>query len=64
MISNEALDILVCPVCTGALQIEEDAQRLCCLSCRLAFPVRGGIPVMLVNEAQRIAGQGTEGVSA
>jgi len=64
MISSEVLDILVCPVCTGTLHVEEGARRLCCFRCRLAFPVREGIPVMLVNEAQKIADQGTEGEPA
>ena len=61
MISSELLDILVCPACNGKLLPEEGTQRLCCLSCRLAFPVREGIPVMLVNEAEKIADQGPEG---
>lgn len=64
MISSEVLDILVCPVCTGSLHVEEGARRLCCVRCRLAFPIREGIPVMLVSEAQRIADRGDEGQSA
>lgn len=60
MLSTDFLDILACPVCHGKLQAEEGVQRLCCLPCGLAFPVREGIPVMLVDEAARIAGQGPE----
>ncbi|MBL0224310.1 MAG: Trm112 family protein [Geobacteraceae bacterium] len=59
--SSEVLDILVCPVCTGALHVEEGARRLCCFNCRLAFPVREGIPVMLVSEAGKIPTRGDEG---
>jgi uncharacterized protein len=61
MLPIDLCDILVCPACNGELLAEEGAQQLCCLQCGLAFPVREGIPVMLVNEAVRIAGQGPEG---
>jgi uncharacterized protein YbaR (Trm112 family) len=61
MLSTDLLDILVCPACHGALLAGEGARQLCCLSCGLAFPVREGIPVMLLNEAERITAQGAEG---
>jgi uncharacterized protein len=61
MLSTDLLDILVCPVCHGELLAEEEARQLCCLSCGLAFPVREGIPVMLLNEAERITGLAPEG---
>jgi uncharacterized protein YbaR (Trm112 family) len=60
MLPTELLDILVCPVCNGGLVADEVAQRLCCLHCRLAYPVREGIPVMLVDQAEKIADQGSE----
>jgi len=44
-------EILVCPQCHGALREDEPALRLHCEQCGLAFPVRDGIPVMLVDEA-------------
>jgi uncharacterized protein YbaR (Trm112 family) len=55
MLSTDLLDILVCPACKGELLAEEGAQRLCCLQCGLAYPVREGIPVMLADEAERIS---------
>jgi uncharacterized protein len=61
MLSTELIHILVCPVCHGELLAEEGAQQLCCLPCGLAFPVREGIPVMLLDEAERITVQGPEG---
>jgi uncharacterized protein YbaR (Trm112 family) len=61
MLSTELLDILVCPACHGELLADEGAQQLCCLPCGLAFPVRDGIPVMLVDEALRLTGQKPEG---
>lgn len=47
------LEILVCPDCHGTLAVDESAHELVCTSCRLAYPVRGGIPVLLVDEARR-----------
>lgn len=61
MLSADLLDILVCPACHGELLADEGAQRLCCLSCSLAYPVRDGIPVMLLDEAVRLPAQGPEG---
>jgi len=61
MLSTDILDILACPACHGELLADEGARQLCCLSCGLAFPVREGIPVMLLNEAERITGHGPEG---
>lgn len=54
MIDREWLDILVCPVCKGKLEAEES--RLICRACRKAYPVRDGIPVMLVEEAKSLEG--------
>ncbi|HEY0841062.1 MAG TPA: Trm112 family protein [Vulgatibacter sp.] len=42
--------ILACPTCKGDLR--EDEAELVCLSCAVAFPIRDGIPVMLVDEAR------------
>lgn len=46
------LDILVCPVCKGNLEYRKEAQELVCPACKLAYPIRDGIPVMLENEAR------------
>ena len=46
------LDILVCPVCKGRLQVNADKTELICRADRLAFPVRDGIPVRLEPEAR------------
>ncbi len=45
-------DLLVCPACHGALREDDPAQRLECTACGLRYPVRDGIPVMLVEEAE------------
>lgn len=51
---NRLLDILVCPLCKGALEFDRGAQELVCRHDRLAFPIRDGIPVMLEDEARRL----------
>lgn len=47
------LEILVCPLCKGPLLHQRD--ELICKADRLAFPIRDGIPVMLADEARRLA---------
>jgi uncharacterized protein len=55
------LEILVCPLCKGQLEHDRAAQELICHTDKLAFPVRDGIPVMLVDEArQTVPGTPTE----
>lgn len=59
MIDREWLDLLVCPVCKGGLKTappQAGAERLACENCRKAYPVRDGIPVMLVEEAESLEG--------
>jgi uncharacterized protein len=52
------IDLLVCPVCKGPLEMRRDADNrptdLLCPADRLAFPIRDGIPVMLESEAQAL----------
>ncbi len=48
------LEILVCPVCKGKLDYDKAAQELVCSPCKLAFPIRDDIPVMLVDEARSL----------
>lgn len=50
----ELLKILVCPVTRGPLRYDEEAQELISEAAGLAFPVREGVPVMLVEEARRL----------
>ena len=49
MITDELLKILVCPACRGELDYEPDV-RFTCRSCRRRYPIRNGIPIMLVTE--------------
>jgi uncharacterized protein YbaR (Trm112 family) len=49
------LEILVCPLCKGKLAYRKEAAELVCRADRLAYPVKDGIPVMLEDEARRLA---------
>lgn len=53
MIDKALLSILVCPQCKGPLQFQRDPEELVCTKDRLAYPIRDGIPVMLIDEARR-----------
>jgi uncharacterized protein YbaR (Trm112 family) len=48
------LEALICPVSHGKLSYDAETQELISESARLAFPIRNGIPVMLVDEARRL----------
>ena len=48
------LDVIVCPLCKGKLMYEKEASRLVCQFDKLAYPIRDGIPVMLIDEAQSL----------
>ena len=52
---SRLLDILVCPICKGPLVYRVGQGELVCKADRLAFPVRDGIPVMLEDEARKLA---------
>lgn len=48
------LDILVCPLCKGPLIYRRAERELICKPCRLAYPIRDDIPVMLEDEARKL----------
>jgi hypothetical protein len=52
-LSAELLAILACPQCKGAVHLKEDGSGIVCESCRLVYPVRDDIPVMLIDEAEK-----------
>jgi uncharacterized protein YbaR (Trm112 family) len=49
------LDILVCPICKANLEYRKAEQELVCKPCKLAFPVRDDIPIMLEDQARRLS---------
>jgi len=46
------LELLVCPVTKGPLDLDRERQELLSRSARLAYPIRNGIPILLENEAR------------
>ena len=54
MLSQELLDILVCPACKGDLVYDAAAQTLTCPACRLRYRIEDDIPIMLVEEGERL----------
>lgn len=50
-VSQELLDILVCPVCKTPVKLTPDGAGLKCGTCRRVYPIRDDIPVMLPEEA-------------
>lgn len=53
-ISRELLNILVCPQCKGGLEPIDNGFGLVCAACRLKYPIRDDIPIMLIDEAEKI----------
>lgn len=51
---SKLLDILVCPLCKGPLVYKKTEAELICKPCRLAYPIKEDIPVMLEDEARKI----------
>ena len=55
-IDPKLLDILVCPLTRGHLEYDRAAQELISRQAKLAYPIRDGVPVMLVDEARSLEG--------
>ena len=53
-VDPKLLEILVCPLTKGPLDYDSAAQELISKSAGLAFPIRDGIPIMLIDEAREI----------
>ena len=51
MIAKDLLDILACPVCKLPIALAQDQQSLRYAQCHRSFPIRDGIPVLLVDQA-------------
>jgi len=57
MIDEKLLSILACPACDSRPPVRLEENRLVCTECRRAYPIRDGIPIMLVDEATFEAGE-------
>ncbi len=51
---RELLKILACPSCHGALSAEDTGGELVCEACRVAYPVKDGIPDLLPESARTL----------
>lgn len=53
-VDPKLLDLLVCPLTKGTLSLDRERNELVSERARLAYPIRDGIPIMLVSEARKI----------
>lgn len=53
-VDPKLLEILVCPLTKGPLRYDPEAQELISDQAKLAYPIRDGIPIMLVDEARSL----------
>jgi uncharacterized protein YbaR (Trm112 family) len=51
MIAQDLLDLVVCPACKKPLELKAEPEALKCRACRRVYPVRDGLPVLLIDEA-------------
>jgi uncharacterized protein len=52
MLKDWLLELLRCPKCKGELRYEAEPESLVCPACAVRYPVRDGIPVLLLDEAE------------
>lgn len=57
---TKLLELLVCPVTKGPLDLQRELQELWSRSARLAYPIRNGIPILLENEARTVSDEELE----
>ena len=50
MIDKELLEILACPACKGDVILQQD--KIVCTQCGRRYPIKDGIPIMMVDEAE------------
>lgn len=53
-VDPKLLEVLVCPLTKGPLTYDRDAQELVSAQASLAYPIRDGIPIMLIDEARSL----------
>ncbi|MBF0521546.1 MAG: Trm112 family protein [Candidatus Omnitrophica bacterium] len=53
MIEQKLLDILLCPACQG--DVKEENAKIVCLKCGRKYPIKNGIPVLLIDESEKSA---------
>ncbi len=53
-IDKDLLEILACPKCKGDIRLDEKENGLICDACRLMYPIKDEIPIMLIDEAIKL----------
>ena len=53
-VDPKLLEILVCPMTKGPLRYDREKQELISDQAKLAYPIRDGIPIMLIDEARKL----------
>jgi uncharacterized protein len=53
-LDKSVLDILACPKCKGSVSLSPSGQGLICENCKLMYPIKEQIPIMLIDEALKI----------
>jgi uncharacterized protein YbaR (Trm112 family) len=53
-IAQELLEILACPKCKGGLRLVDQPEGLICENCKLRYPIKEDIPIMLIDEAESL----------
>jgi len=51
---KKQIELMACPECQGKLSYDKSTKELVCEACKIAFPVKDGIPVMLVEESRKL----------
>ncbi len=59
-INPKLLELLVCPVTHGRLAFDRERDELISVSAKLAYPIKGGVPMMLEDEARQLSDEETE----
>lgn len=53
MLDPKLLEILACPNCKNPLLYDQEKEKLVCQKCRVRYPIREDIPILLVEEAEK-----------
>lgn len=53
-VTKELLEILACPKCKGDVRLNEKGNGLVCDKCKVMYPIKDDIPVMLIDEAIKL----------
>lgn len=54
-IDKSILEVLACPKCKGGVYLKPSGEGLICDACKLMYPIREEIPIMLIDEALKIS---------